>query len=82
MQRFTDLFASRLCKFVLHQILSRFLQENEHLTPPVPIPNEEKKLTEIFIFQFLCSVLKGFMKALKAFIKLFQAPQRSVKIKI
>ena len=29
----------------------------------------------------LCGASKGFMKALKAFIKLFEAPQRSVKIK-
>ena len=40
------------------------------VTFPVPIPDEEKK---------------GFMKALKpfkVFIKDFEAPQRSVKIKI
>ena len=47
------------------------------LTLPVPIPDEEKKLSEIFIFTLLCGVLKGFMKA-----KPFEAPQRSVKIKI
>ena len=52
------------------------------LTLPVPMPDEEKKLTQIFIFTLLCGTSKGFMKASKAFIKPFAAPQRSVKIKI
>ena len=53
-----------------------------NLTLRVPIPDNEKKLSEIFIFTLLCGALKGFMKTLKAFIKPFEAPQRSVKIKI
>ena len=52
------------------------------LTLPVPIPDEEKKLTEIFIFILLCGTSEGSTKATKAFIKPFEAPQRSVKIKI
>ena len=52
------------------------------LTLPVPIPDEEKKLSEIFIFTLLCGISKGFMNSLKAFIKPSEAPQRSVKIKI
>ena len=52
------------------------------LTLPVPIPDEEKKLIEIFIFTLLCGTSKGYMTALKALIKPFEAPQRSVKIKI
>ena len=52
------------------------------LTLPVPIPDEKKKLSQIFIFTFLCGTSKGFMKTLKAFIKPFAATQRSVKIKI
>ena len=52
------------------------------LTLPAPIPDKEKKLTQIFIFTLLCGASKGFMKALKAFIKPFEAPQRRVKIKI
>ena len=51
------------------------------LTLPVSIPDEEKKLNEIFIVT-LCGSSKGFMKALKAFIKPFEVPQRSLKIKI
>ena len=47
-----------------------------------PIPDEEKKLTSIFIFRLLCGASKSFMKALKVFIKTFEAPQRSLKIKI
>ena len=49
------------------------------LTLPVPIPGKEKNLT--LIFALLCGASKGFMKALKAFAKPFEAPQ-SVKIKI
>ena len=52
------------------------------LTLTAPIPDQEKKLTQIFIFTLLCGALKGFMKALKAFIKPFEVPQRSVKTKI
>ena len=36
----------------------------------------------IEIITLLCVASKGFMKALKAFIKAFEATQRSVKIKI
>ena len=36
----------------------------------------------MFIFTLLCGALKGSMKAFKAFIKPFEAPQRAVKIKI
>ena len=51
------------------------------LTLSVPIPDIEKKSTQVFIFTFLCGASKGFMKAFKAFIKPFEAPQRSAKIK-
>ena len=51
-------------------------------TYPVPIPDKEKKLTSIFIFTLLCGASKGFIKVLNAFIKPFEVPQRSVKIKI
>ena len=36
----------------------------------------------MFISTLLCGASKGFMKAFKAFIKPFEASQRSVKIKI
>ena len=51
------------------------------LTFPVPIPEAERKLIQVFIFTLLCGDSKGFMKALKAFIKSFKAPQRNVKMK-
>ena len=35
-----------------------------------------------FIFTLPCRASNGFMMALKAFIKPFEAPQRSVKMKI
>ena len=50
------------------------------LTLPVASQDEEKKLTQLFIFTLLCGASKGFMKGLKAYIKSFEAPQRSVKI--
>ena len=46
------------------------------------MPDKEKKINLNFYFHTLCGALKGFMKALKAFIKPFEAPQRSVKIKV
>ena len=46
------------------------------------IQGEERKLNFIFIFTLICGVLKGFTKAFKTFIKLFETPQSSVKIKI
>ena len=52
------------------------------LTLSIPTPDEEKKLIYIFIFTLLRGVLKGFMEALKAFIKPFEAPQKKSKIKI
>ena len=58
------------------------LHSIKHLNFPVPIPDEEKKLSQIFIPTLLCGASKGFIKAFKGFIKPFEAPQRSVKIKI
>ena len=53
------------------------------ITLPVPIPEEEeKKWNEIFTFTLLCGASKGFRKTLKAFIKPYEATQRSVKKKI
>ena len=40
------------------------------------------KISLIFIFTIFCGSSKGFMKDSKAFIKPFEAPQRSVNIKI
>ena len=59
-----------------------FNQRFRTLTLLVPIQGEEKKLSSIFILTLLCSASKGFMKALKAFLKPTVAPQNSVKIKI
>ena len=52
------------------------------LTLCTPIPDEERKLTKIFIFTLLCGPSKGFIKDFKAFIKPFEAPRRNAKIKI
>ena len=52
------------------------------LTLPVSIPDKEKKVSQIFILILLRSASKSFMKALNAFIKPFETPQISMKIKI
>ena len=44
--------------------------------------DSQRQLTYIFIFTFPCDAAKGFIKAFKAFVKSFEAPERSVKIKI
>ena len=47
-----------------------------------PNPRRKEKINLNFYFALLCCAWKGFMKVFKAFIKPFEAPQRSVKIKI
>ena len=42
----------------------------------------EKSQVKFLFFTLLCDASKDFMKAFKAFTKLFETPQRSVKIKI
>ena len=44
-------------------------------------PGRREKIKSIFIFTLLCGASKVFMKALKAFIKPSEAPERSVEIK-
>ena len=48
----------------------------------LPNPGRREKIKLIFIFTLLFGASKGFMKAFKAFIKPFEMPQRSVKMKI
>ena len=46
-------------------------------------PNSgRREKINLFFFKLLCGISKGFMKALKVFIKRFDAPQKSVRIKI
>ena len=52
------------------------------LTLPVPIPDEERELTQIIIFTILCGPAKGFFEGFKALHKTFEVPQRNIKIKI
>ena len=52
---------------------------------PTPFISEsciKIKINLNFIFTLLCGASKGFRKAFKAFIKPFEAPERSVQIKI
>ena len=69
-------------KVPLLLLLKKILSWNNTLTLPVPCISEEKKIGEIFIFTLFCGVSKGFMKVFKVFVKLVEAPQRSVKINI
>ena len=64
----------------MKRIFDEIRQFLNKLTLSAPIPDEEKKLAYTFIFTLLCGASKGFRKALKAFIKPSEAPQRSVKI--
>ena len=47
-----------------------------------PDSGRRENYIKIFIFTLLCGASKAFKKAFKAFTKPFEAPQRSVKIKI
>ena len=37
------------------------------ITPPIPILDKDRKLTQFFIFKLLCGASKGFIKAFMAF---------------
>ena len=52
------------------------------LNPSRPDPGQAEKINLNFCFQTSLWCLKKFYEGLKAFIKTFKAPQRSVKIKI
>ena len=64
------------------------LQTNSSSYSTLPVPYISESCIEIksyikFLFShFLVVPQKGFMKAYKAFIKPFEAPQRSAKLKI
>ena len=48
----------------------------------VPISDKERKLNFIFFSDFFEVLQKVFLKALNAYVKSFEVPQRIVKIKI
>ena len=62
----THTHKNEIIVLVTRGVLTRSCYCNLMLTPPIPIPDKEKKR----------------LKDLKAFIKPFETPQRSVKIKI
>ena len=75
-------------KFITFIFWAMLNQRNNHsviviFNPSHPNPGRREKISLKFLFSyFFVGPQKGFMKALKAFIKPFEAPQRSVKIKI
>ena len=59
----------------------------EQLILTFPAPRISENCIEVtinynFIFTLLCGASKDFIKILKTFIEPFEAPQRSVKVKI
>ena len=56
-------------------------KNNIWIKPSCPNPERREKINLSFIFTILCGPLKGFIKALKTFIKPFEPPQINVKIK-
>ena len=66
--------------FVISFFDERLLQLS--LNPSRSDLGRREKINLNFYFHIFGGASKGFTKALKAFIKLFEAPQRSAKIKI
>ena len=56
-------------------------KNNIWIKPSCRNPERREKINLSFIFTILCGPLKGFIKALKTFIKPFEPPQINVKIK-
>ena len=56
--------------------------QNFQINPSQVTPGRRDKINLNFYFRTYCGTLKGFMKALKAFLKPSGAPQKSVKTKI
>ena len=64
------------------QVISMKPSLRDIFNPSHPNPGWREKINLDFFFTLLCGAWKGFMRALKAFIKPSEATQRSVKIKI
>ena len=69
--------ASDVCFLFVKYTINCYLYYLRSFNPSRPNPRQREKVKLNFHFH-----TKGFMKLLKAFIKLSEAPQRSVKIKI
>ena len=65
---------------VLHFV--QYYSHSESVTLNVPYISESCIEVKIFILTLICGASKDFMRAFKAFIKSFQAPQKVWKIKI
>ena len=72
----------RILSILISSLFYLFLSYCTIFNPQRPNPGQSEKIKLIFYFHTSLWCLKGFMKAFKAFIKPFEAPQRSVKIKI
>ena len=62
------------CHLLRNEKTGWHILEKSFFNPSRPDPKQREKLSSVFIFILLCGASKGF-------IKLFEAPQRSIKIK-
>ena len=71
-------------KWDIHSILLPvwYFCIHPQLNPFYPDPGQREKINLIFIFTLLCGASEVLWRPLKTFIKPFEAPQISVKIKI
>ena len=71
-------FQKKLYDFILtyfhHTILDEVFFSKGHVNPSPHNPGRGEKIIFNYFFTFLSGASKGFMKALKAFIKPFEAP--------
>ena len=81
LERSTKKHKTILCSYIKKLKLQTSFSDSL-LTLPTPISDKERKLSLKFYFHTPLWCLKRFIKAFKPFIKTFEAPQRSVKIKI
>ena len=70
------------CKKIRTKHYNASTNSQAHVNPSRPNPGRIEKIKLNFYFHPSFGTSKGFMKTLKAFIKPFETPRRSVKIKI
>ena len=69
------IFSQYFVQWILPGVIPHCLyRDSLTLTLLVPIPDEEKKLGQIFILTFLCDASKGFYEGLKGIHKTFLRP--------
>ena len=67
---------------MIREVIFKQKRQFNKLNPSHPNPGRREKINLNFYFHTSLWCTKGFINPLKAFIKSFEAPQRSVKIEI